>query len=144
MQHTRQSELARRVRIKLAELEKVGKIKVKIVERSGTKLEELVHKSNVWDRKDCMREDCWVCDTGNLGGKKGQCYKKNITYETYCITCYKQKEKERKERMESGIGAVPSSQQGEIGVVKEIWMGEKEEEEEIGIGAEPSLSLIHI
>ena len=72
LQHTLHSELAQRVRRKLSELEKVGQIKIKIVERSGTKLEELLHKSNVWEEKDCGREDCWVCCEGNVGGKKGQ------------------------------------------------------------------------
>ena len=52
LQHTLHSELAQRVRRKLSELEKVGQIKIKIVERSGTKLEELLHKSNVWEEKD--------------------------------------------------------------------------------------------
>ena len=133
MQHTRHSELAKRVRGKLKELEKVGKIKVKIVERSGTKLQDLLHKSNVWEEKDCLRENCWVCNEDNVGGKKGQCYKKNIVYESYCITCYKEeerkkkdeKENEEKERKEGGvecIGAVPSSQQGYKGMVNKMKM----------------------
>ena len=139
MQHTKHSELARRVRAKLSELEKVGKIKVKIVERSGTKLQELLHKSNVWEERDCLRDDCWVCTEENLGGKKGQCYKKNITYETYCITCYKKEERERLERERKDKGAEPSSQYGENGMVKEKGV----DRENVGgygsmIGAEPS------
>ena len=127
------------MRFKLSELEKVGKIKVKIVERSGTKLQELLHKSNVWEERDCLRDDCWVCTEENLGGKKGQCYKKNITYETYCITCYKEEERERLERERKDKGAEPSSQYGENGMVKEKGV----DRENVGgygsmIGAEPS------
>ena len=139
-QHTEHSELAHRIRRKLNELEKVGQIKVKVVERSGTKLEELLHKSNAWENKDCLRENCWICSESNLGGKKGQCYKKNITYETYCITCYKNtkkeklKEKEVEEREKESFGAEPSSQYSIKGVVKEKRIGKEGE----SIGAVPS------
>ena len=61
LQHTAHSELATRVREKLSELEKVGKVKVKIVERCGDKLVDLLHKSNVCADLDCGRDNCWPC-----------------------------------------------------------------------------------
>ena len=122
VQHTQHSKLASNIREKLAELEKVGKLKIKIVERSGMKLVDLLHKSNVWGDTDCMREECWNCSELNEGSKKGACYKKNIVYETYCITCQEieeeEKEREDKRKKETGregeeegermLGAVPS------------------------------------
>ena len=121
IQHTKHSRLASRIREKLSELEKIGKIKVKIVERNGVKLVDLLHKSNIWGEENCMREDCWNCSEENVGGKMGACYKKNIVYETYCITCQENEEKEEKEKREKEKkereeeeesrknGAVPSS-----------------------------------
>ena len=88
VQHIQHSKLASRIREMLAKLEKIGKLKIKIVKRSGMKLVDLLHNSNVWGHKDCMREECWNCSESNEGSKKGACYKKNIVYETYCIlTC---------------------------------------------------------
>ena len=46
VQHTTNSELAKRMRKRLELLEKVGYIKLKIVERTGDKIVDLVHKSN--------------------------------------------------------------------------------------------------
>ena len=48
LQHTPNSELARNIKGKLRELEKVGKVRVKIVERTGDKLSDILHKSDAW------------------------------------------------------------------------------------------------
>ena len=100
VQHTKHSRMAANIREKLKELEKVGRIKVKIVERCGTKIVDLITKSNLWGDKDCERDDCWSCSETNRGGKKGDCFKKNIVYETYCITCKEIEEKEENEKEE--------------------------------------------
>ena len=73
------------MRRKLEALEKLGKFKIKIVERAGIKLVDMLHKSNAWEMQDCNREDCIIC--GDEKGKKGMCRKRNVLYETYCITC---------------------------------------------------------
>ena len=83
------------MREKLESLEKLGKFKIKIVERAGNKLVDVLHKSNAWSELDCEREDCIICSTEN--NKKGTCRRRNVLYETYCVTCEKEeKEKERK------------------------------------------------
>ena len=61
IQHTPHSELAQRIRRRLGELEKVGKTKIKLVERAGTKLVDLLHKSDPWGKVDCKRENCEPC-----------------------------------------------------------------------------------
>ena len=94
VQHTRFSEMAKRMRAKMESLEKLGKFRVKIVERTGTKLVDILHKSNAWSLQDCERNDCLICNTES--SKKGSCRQRNILYETFCITC-KKKEDELKE-----------------------------------------------
>ena len=58
IQHTPRSELAKRIREKLANLEKVGNLKFKVVEKTGRKIEEILHKSDSWSDRDCGRIDC--------------------------------------------------------------------------------------
>ena len=78
VQHTPFSELAKRIRKKLGEREKVGKIRIKIVERTGDKLSDILCKSDAWDDEDCCREDCIVCESAGEKGKKGACKKRNV------------------------------------------------------------------
>ena len=95
VQHTEYSEMVKRMRRKLDTLENLGNIKVKLVERAGEKLVNSLHKSNAWSERDCERNDCMICKTE--GCKKGSCRRRNILYETFCITCSKLKaENERK------------------------------------------------
>ena len=71
---------------KLAELEKVGRIKLKVVERTGDKLADILHRSDALADEDCCRVDCIMCGSAGEKGKKGICKKRNILYETYCET----------------------------------------------------------
>ena len=66
---------------------------MKIVERTGDTLVDLLHKSNSWANEDCERTECLVCSSSEYGSKKGSCRKRNITYETFCITCQKLEKK---------------------------------------------------
>ena len=59
--HTEKSELAKRWRRKLEMFEKLGTIKLKVVERTGEKLTDILHKSNAWEDNFCDRADCLVC-----------------------------------------------------------------------------------
>ena len=72
---------------------------MKVVERTGNKLTDLLHKSNAWDDSYCKREDCVICNSTNSDSRKGLCKKRNVVYETYCITCNKL-EKYEKEKFE--------------------------------------------
>ena len=85
--HTEKSELAKRWRAQLEVLEKVGSIKIKVVERAGSKLVDLLHKSNVWSDADCKREDCIICSSCVGEEKKGKCKRRKVVYETFCLTC---------------------------------------------------------
>ena len=75
--HTKDSELAKRIREKLKSFEEVSDIRIRIVERTGEKLVNILHKSNPWEAVDCKREDCKFCVNEKLIGK---CKKRNIVY----------------------------------------------------------------
>ena len=85
--HTTNSELAKNMRSKLEAIENVSNIKVKIVERTGDKVIELLHKSDSWSDIDCERPDCLICSSCGEKERKGMCKKRNIIYETYCLIC---------------------------------------------------------
>ena len=86
--HTEKSELAKRLREKLERLERLGNLKMKIVEKTGDKLVDLLHRSDAWSDLDCNREDCLICESAGEEGKKGQCKRRNVIYETFCFTCF--------------------------------------------------------
>ena len=86
IQHTELSELAKRVREKIESFKSLSSIRLKIVERTGETLEEILHKSNPWEKIDCGRDDCGIC--GQEEGKMdGKCKRRSVVYETQCGTC---------------------------------------------------------
>ena len=99
VQHTPKSELAKRIRNKLETLERVGNLKFKVVEKTGRKIEEILHRSDSWSNRDCGREECLICQSAAEEERKGMCKRRNIVYETYCKTCY-EKERSKKEETE--------------------------------------------
>ena len=66
--------------------------KVKIVERTGTKIQDLLTRSNPWKGHDCQRENCLLCFTKlrTENNKTQDCHQRNIVYETRCLTCQEQ------------------------------------------------------
>ena len=79
--------------------------KLKIVEKVGMKLVDILHKSDPWAGEECRRQGCLLCETKQKEGKKNaqDCHKRNCVYMTYCITCNKrQDEKIEKEYKEMG------------------------------------------
>ena len=62
---------------------------MKVVERAGERLEEILHKSNPWEDSDCQRETCKPCEsTVNSENQKFKnCKKRSVVYKTYCNTC---------------------------------------------------------
>ena len=91
--HTLKSELAKRIRKKLGELENISCLRIKVVERAGEKVVDVLHKSNPWDDTSCMREDCLFC-YGNNEKMIGKCKQRGVVYETLCMICEKKRNKE--------------------------------------------------
>ena len=55
---------------------------IKVVEKSGTKLKDILHKKDPFRRNTCGREDCFVCTSGGKGSLI--CDRENITYRITC------------------------------------------------------------
>ena len=85
-------ELARKLRLAEEAIEKITGDRIKIVEKAGTMLKRVLHKSNPWAGGPCGRPDCLVCSHEKGGGN---CKKRNITYKTECQTCQERSGKER-------------------------------------------------
>ena len=68
--------------IKVTETKEIreSKFKIKVVEKSGTKVKDIVHKKDPFKLGKCNRLDCLVCSTGG----KGNCSKENVTYLISC------------------------------------------------------------
>ena len=81
--------------------------RLKIVERAGDKLQDLLTSSNPWKGKLCERQDCMLCETKVRTNKnlKQECNKRNLVYETKCQTCEDREVKkiEEDEEKEEGM-----------------------------------------
>ena len=62
-------------------LETVSSLGVKIVEQTGDKVVDSLHKSNPFEVTDCGREGCMFCEGEKTMGK---CRQREIIYETQC------------------------------------------------------------
>ena len=70
---------------------------MKIVEKSGTRIEDILTGTDPWKGADCGRSNCFLCNTKTLTGEnlKKDCTKRNILYEIKCLTC----EEEEKQKI---------------------------------------------
>jgi hypothetical protein len=82
------SMLAKRMREAENTLQEMTGFRLKIVERSGTKLENVLAKADPWQGQDCGR-DCLLCLTKQRTGKQTtqDCTRRSIVYESWCMTC---------------------------------------------------------
>ena len=87
------STLAKRLRDAEENLKGTTGYKLKIVERGGTKLEDLLHRSDPCQGQDCCRQGCLLCATKQYTGKNStqDCSKRSLVYKTYCISCQEHK-----------------------------------------------------
>ena len=99
--HTTNSELAQEMRKTEETLKNITGDKIKIVEKAGKKLEDLITGKDPWKGQDCGRPNCFLCSTKILTGKEQNkdCTKKNVVYEIVCLTC-EDREKEKVENLE--------------------------------------------
>ena len=83
LEQTPNGELARRFREAEIELAKLTGFRIKIVERNGTKVKNILHVTNPWAEGMCERAGCYPCSTGETKC----CYKRNIVYTNTCRQC---------------------------------------------------------
>ena len=110
--YTHKSELAKRVREIIQNLKPFTRINLKVVERSGRKVIETMHRSNPWENSVCEREDCLTCNTSKKEEKSTikSCKKRSIVYQTWCHTC--------RERLRLEMEAVDKEKEKLVGVDK--------------------------
>ena len=98
--YTEHSELASRLRDNEQKMEQQTGYRIKIVERGGMKLVDILHKANHWAGQDCDREGCLLCKTKREEGltNSQDCKKRNCIYETICLTCRDRQDKEIEEK----------------------------------------------
>ena len=109
--HTTGSGLAKELRKSEEKMKEITGDAIKIVEKSGRKLEDILAGKDPWKGRDCGRQNCFLCSTKMLTGKQlnKDCTKRNILYEIRCLSCEEKErnriieetedEKERKERL---------------------------------------------
>ena len=87
--YTEGGELARRLREVEIEQEKSSGFRIKIVERLGMRLVDMLHRANPWQGQDCQRPKCLLCRTkiSTERNMDQDCTKRCIVYETWCLTC---------------------------------------------------------
>ena len=63
--------------------------RLKVVEKVGVKLVDVLHKADPWAGEDCGRKLCMICESKKKEGKVNSqdCHRRNIVYQTYCRTC---------------------------------------------------------
>ena len=72
-------------------IKKTNKKRIRVVERGGTKLKDLLCQTDPWANMKCEREDCFPCASKDEKSHGVNCMKENITYTIKCKKC---KEKE--------------------------------------------------
>ena len=87
--YTAHSELANKIRESEASMEKMTGQRLKIVEKVGVKLVDILHKADPWAGQECGRKGCLLCETKAKEGKTNNqdCHTRNVTYKTWCRTC---------------------------------------------------------
>ena len=73
---TPDSELKRRIQDEID----VTNVKVKVIERMGTKIKRMLQKNNPFKRRQCNDDLCFVCSTT----KRGRCRTTGVTYAVDC------------------------------------------------------------
>ena len=63
------------------EIRKSG-FNIKVVERSGVKIKDALHRKHPFKKKQCDRVDCFICTSDGKG--KGICNRENINYRITC------------------------------------------------------------
>ena len=98
--YTSHSELATRLKANEEKMEGMTGYRMKVVEKGGNKLVDLLNKANPWASQECGRNRCMLCTTKKKEGKKNRqdCMKRNCVYETYCMTCTQRQDMEIEER----------------------------------------------
>ena len=87
VQRTEDSCLLKELRKEEETLSRQSGYRVKLVERSGNKLKELLVKADPFEGKDCGRTECAPCGTKAITLKWKICWKQSCNYKATCFRC---------------------------------------------------------
>ena len=79
------SKLCKMLRAEEQKLTEITGYRIKVVERSGDQIRRILCKKDPFEGAPCGRETCMVCKPEG----KGNCRRRNITYQTTCDNCEK-------------------------------------------------------
>ena len=88
MPRTHDGEPAKAVSKAESNLRIVSKTKVKVIERVGVTLKNLLVRNNPWSGQNCPRSDCLPCASDKDKGYS--CSRRSATYKTSCKLCLAQ------------------------------------------------------
>ena len=87
IQRTAEGKLAEALRREEQVISKLAGYKVYKMERAGSKLEDLLTRSDPFSGADCQREKCYPCLTKAISLKWLPCWRVNCTYIAECFKC---------------------------------------------------------
>ena len=105
-------ELAKRTREVLERLQPILGYKVRVVERTGTGLQQKLSQTSIWSGLACGRGPCVTCNQG--GEDLPLCTRSSVVYENICVIC-NPSAKNKGELEEQEQPEVPSLYVGESG-----------------------------
>ena len=85
VEQTPGGKLARSLREVLKRIEGILGFKVKVVERTGSTLKNLLPNTNPWGGAHCTRAECVTCNQGSED--MPACTKRGLVYESICLSC---------------------------------------------------------
>merc|ERR1711954_478849 len=85
---TPHSELAKMIRKDEQTISKLAGYRIKIVERCGTKLVDILRNKGPEYGQPCGRENCQPCNNGDQK-LKFPCWDRSVVYRAYCLDCKK-------------------------------------------------------
>ena len=97
---TKNGGLAKELRALEDRLALLTGFRVKVVEAGGTQLKQMLPSTNPWAGVRCPRANCYTCSQG--GEKVEDCWRRNIVYESRCITCEERNGGEKKVKVKFG------------------------------------------
>ena len=85
MEQTREGKLSKDIREVLKRLEGILGFRVKVCERTGSKVKDILSNTNPWSGSHCGREECVTCNQDCED--KPPCNKRSLVYENICAKC---------------------------------------------------------
>ena len=98
IEHTPHGRLGKMFQDRKDRLGEVTGRRIKIEERTGSQLRQLLPNTNTWAGAKCPRDDCHTCNQGGEQKRKENCFKRNVLYEAVCGLCEDKKTEEGKRK----------------------------------------------